>query len=171
MTPVRPALLVLSGLPGTSKTTLAREVCRRIRAVHLRVDAVEAALTRCGLDPGPSGYAVAHELARGNLALGTPVVVDAVCAVAEARQGWAATARDAGALLVQVGTVLGDAEEHRRRVEGRRADLDGHRVPTWQDVVDRRWDPWDELRDGPRTVVDTTVTEDAVRRVLTLIGE
>lgn len=171
MTGTRPTLLVLSGLPGTGKTTVAREVCRRTGAVHLRVDAIETAILRSGVDPGAAGYVVAHEVARGNLALGTSVVVDAVCAVAEARQGWATTAREAGADLVQVGTALADAAEHRRRVERRTADLAGHAVPGWQEVVDRPWDAWDDERDGPRTLVDATVTEDAVRRVLALLAE
>lgn len=37
-------LIVLSGLPGTSKTTIARELARQLGAVHVRIDTIEQAL-------------------------------------------------------------------------------------------------------------------------------
>ena len=39
-----PALVVLAGLPGVGKTTLARGAARRLGAAYLRVDTVEHAL-------------------------------------------------------------------------------------------------------------------------------
>jgi predicted kinase len=81
----RPVLLALSGRPGTGKTTVAREVCRRIGACYLRVDAAETALSKIGATVGVGGYAVLHELAVSNLLVGNTVVVDAVNAVAQAR--------------------------------------------------------------------------------------
>jgi predicted kinase len=36
-------LFALSGLPGTSKTTIARLLARRLCAVHVRVDTIEQA--------------------------------------------------------------------------------------------------------------------------------
>jgi predicted kinase len=37
-------LLILGGLPGTGKTTIARELARKLRAVHVRIDSIEQAL-------------------------------------------------------------------------------------------------------------------------------
>ena len=130
----RAVLVVLSGRPGTGKTTVAREVARRLGACYLRVDAAETALARVVADVGVGGYAVVHELAVSNLLLGATVVVDAVNPVAEARASWREAATRAGAALVNVETALPDREEHRRRVETRVADIPGHVVPTWEDV-------------------------------------
>jgi hypothetical protein len=40
---------------------------------------------------------------------------------------------------------------HRRRVESRVADIAGHRLPTWQEVLERDYRAWDR----PRLVIDT----------------
>ena len=159
--------VVLAGRPGTGKTTLARRVAAELRAAYVRVDAVETAVIRCGLarpPVGPVGYVVAHEITRGTLELGTSVVVDAVNPVPEARTGWRYLAR-IGRLVV-LETVLGDPAEHRRRVEPRRPDLADQVVPTWDDVESGEYVPWDERRDGPRSVVDMTDTDLGVAAAL-----
>lgn len=164
--PPPPVLMVVSGRPGTGKTTLAKEVCRRWKACYLRVDAAETALNRTGIEVGIAGYAVVHEIAVANLQLGITVVVDAVNGVPEARTAWHATAGRAHARLVLVETSLADVAEHRRRVESRLADIPGHMVPTWHDVQNDGWTAWDEDRDGTRLLVDTNDARAAVQAVI-----
>ena len=101
-----------------------------------------------------------------NLLLGAAVVVDAVNPVAEARASWREAADRGGVRLVNVETVLQDREEHRRRVESRSADIQGHVVPTWEDVERGEWQPWDVERDGERLLVDTTDVSSAVAQVV-----
>lgn len=160
----------MSGRPGTGKTTIAREVCRRLGACYLRVDAAETALARTGAAVGVGGYAVVQELAVSNLLLGNTVVVDAVNPVSDARRSWRDAARRTGVPLVSLETVLPDREEHRRRVERRVADIPDHQVPTWEDVQRGEWSAWDEARDGPRLLVDATDTAAAVAVVLSAVG-
>jgi len=162
-----PSLVVLAGHPGTGKTTLARRLAAALRAAYLRIDAIETAVVRSGLaEPpvGPVGYVIAHELAAASLSVGTSVVVDAVNPVAEARAGWLGLGR-MGRLRV-LETVVPDVAEHRRRVERRRPDLPGQRVPTWAEVTADGYVAWDESRDGPHTVVDMTDTEAGVAAAL-----
>lgn len=164
-------LVVLAGRPGTGKTTLSRLVAGRLGAALLRVDAVEAVVVRCGLAEPPVGvvgYAVAHEVAASTLRVGTPVVVDAVNPVPQARSGWRGLAAGAGARLVVVELTTSDVAEHRRRVEARVSDLDGLTVPTWQEASEGGYVPWDEERDGPRLLLDTS---DGVERLVAQVLE
>lgn len=152
--------MVIGGLPGVGKTTLARAVAGRLPAVHLRIDAFEVALVRQGLVPdhahvGPHGHALALAAADTCLAAGTDVAVDAVFDVAAAREPWAALARRRGTVVRWVRLVCSDSGEHRRRVEQRTPDLGGHLVPDWAAVTGRAVDDWTE----PHTVVDTAAPD------------
>jgi hypothetical protein len=71
-------LIVLAGLPGVGKTTIARELARTLPAVHVRVDSIEQALRRTGLAVEEEGYVVAHAIAADNLRAGLTVVADCV---------------------------------------------------------------------------------------------
>lgn len=159
-------LTVISGRPGTGKTTLATSLARRLRSCYLRVDAAETALRRTGLPVGIEGYAVIHELAVSNLLIGVDVVVDAVNAVPEARAGWREAAHRGRARLLQVETWLPDQLEHRRRVEARTADIPDHQVPSWGEVESQAWSPWEAERDGPRTLIETSDSHQALIALL-----
>src|SRR4051794_7903574 len=92
-TSVAPALLVVvSGLPGTAKSAVAGVLARRLGAPHLSIDVVEEALLAAGCPSGWTTGVAAYEavgaLAAENLALGLPVVVDAVNDSDAARQTW-----------------------------------------------------------------------------------
>ena len=147
-------LIILGGLPGTGKTTIARALATRLGAFHLRIDTIEQALRSAGAlsdDIGPLGYVVAYRVAEDNLRLGATVIADSVNPIRITRDAWRATAERAGTPLVEVEVVCSDPTEHRRRVETRQADIDGFRLPTWADVVSRDYEPWEELN----IVVDT----------------
>lgn len=152
----------MCGLPGSGKTTLASALAAQLPAAYLRVDAIETPLMLAGVDVGPLGYQVVQELAASNLALGIQVVVDLVNPLPETRRLWRELAARTASTLVVFECMVPDAAEHRRRVEARRPDLPGQVVPTWDEVTGRNYVPWDEVRDGHRTIVDMTDTATAL---------
>jgi predicted kinase len=63
-------LIILGGLPGAGKTTIARELARQIGAVHLRIDSIEQAIRDSEVLSRPlndAGYRVANVVADDNI--------------------------------------------------------------------------------------------------------
>lgn len=141
-------LIVVSGLPGTGKSTVAAALAGHINAVHLSVDDAEDALLGAGLPPGfrtgVAAYEAVRAAAQQNLSLGHHVVVDAVNDSEDARATWvrAATATRVGLRFVVL--LPPPAREHRRRLEHRTRALSHVPEPTWEQVRARAasYAPW-----------------------------
>lgn len=157
-------LIVLSGLPGTGKTTIARGVAMAMTAMHLRIDTIEQALRDAGVKVEGEGYGVGYGIAEDNLQVGRTVIADCVNPWPLTRDAWRAVAVRTGVRAIDVEVVCSDAAEHRRRVESRAADIAGHRLPTWTEVVERDYRPWST----ERLVIDSGVLDEGecVRRIV-----
>jgi len=83
-------LIILGGLPGTGKTTIARELARQLGAVHVRIDSIEEAILDSGVWSSPindAGYRVGYAVAADNLRIGRTVIADSVKRSDEPRPG------------------------------------------------------------------------------------
>ena len=162
-------LIALGGLPGVGKSALARSLAQRIGAVHLRIDTIEQAMRNAGFTvSGPEGYLAARDLAEDNLRVGRTVIVDSVNPLAITRAYWRETAARLAAELLEIEVVCSDEVQHRRRVESRVTDIPGLVLPTWQQVLDRRYEPWTAAH-----VIDTagrTVEESASEAEAIVLG-
>lgn len=125
-------LIVFGGLPGVGKTTIARDLARRMGAVFLRIDSIESALRESGrLAAGveDAGYRAACAVAEDNLRGGRIVIADCVNPLRLTRDAWRAVAARAAAGILEVEVVCSDTAEHpppRRRARYRLCRRDGH---------------------------------------------
>jgi len=164
-------LIAFGGLPGTGKTTVAQTLARRLAAVYLRIDTLEQAFIASGngkADIGATGYLAAYAVAGDNLRLGLTVVADSVNSSHITRSAWTNVAFDAGVQIFEIELVCSDAAMHRQRVEGRKADIPGFRLPTWASVLERQYEPWESVHlvlDTAKVSVQQAV-EAIVQRVL-----
>jgi predicted kinase len=164
-------MIIFAGLPGTGKTTIARELARQIHAVYLRIDTIEQGVRESGLvkqEMNEVGYLVAYAVAEENLRLGRVVIADSVNPLQLTRDAWVDVAKRADAQCTEVEIVCSDQETHRRRLETRSADVHGLKL-SWQEVLDRKYHAWNRKH----IVIDTagkSATESVreLRRKLTL---
>ena len=164
MTPDAPTLYIFAGLPGSGKSTLAQRLAQELRCAYLRIDTVEQALRDlCSCDVQGEGYRLSYRVATDNLRLGVSVVADSCNPIELTRREWEQVAREAHARHLNIEIICADAVEHRRRVESREATVPGLRLPTWDEVENRKY----EESTVERIVIDTSGSiEDCVVELL-----
>ncbi|MCL1533831.1 AAA family ATPase [Xanthomonas nasturtii] len=148
------ALVVFGGLPGVGKSSIAQALLTQCTAFYLRIDTIEQALRDSGAlanDVGPAGYMTAYALAEANLQPGHVVVADCVNPLPVTREAWRDVARRTRSRLLEIEVVCSDRTVHRQRVESRRSDVVGLRVPDWSCVLAHDYVAWAE----PHWVIDS----------------
>ena len=163
-------LIILGGLPGTGKTTIARELARQLGALYLRIDSIEQAIRDFRAVSKPvddAGYCIAYVVAEDNLRLGRTVVADSVNPVEVTRDAWTAVAKRVPVRAVEIEVICSDLNEHRRRVEARTTEISGLRVPTWEAVISREYHAWNR----EHFVIDTATrtVEQSVEMILSML--
>jgi predicted kinase len=150
-------LIVVSGLPGSGKSTVADGLSRRLSIPVFSVDPIEAAMWRNGIAKSQTGiaaYEVAAALADEHLRLGHSVIIDAVNPIEAPRAGWRTLAAKHKAGMKIIECVCANEAIHRQRIEARRRNIDGMPEVTWSRVLERRaeYQPWTD----PRLTLDTS---------------
>nr|WP_283161050.1 AAA family ATPase [Xanthomonas nasturtii] len=147
-------MVVFGGLPGVGKSSIAQALLTQCTAFYLRIDTIEQALRDSGAlanDVGPAGYMTAYALAEANLQPGHVVVADCVNPLPVTREAWRDVARRTRSRLLEIEVVCSDRKLHRQRVESRRSDVVGLRVPDWSCVLAHEYVAWAE----PHWVIDS----------------
>ena len=172
-------LVVVGGLPATGKTTVARAAAGRIDAAYVRIDTIEQAIARFAARETSGeelhhavtwglGYDVAYAVAKDLLRQGSHVFAECVNPMKITRDAWREVAETAGAHLVEVELVCSDPTEHERRATVRTVDIPDLVLPTWADILEREYEPWDRSH----VVLDTAgkSAEDTIAALCEALG-
>ncbi len=150
---MKPILFILSGLPASGKSSLAKLIAREYCAVWLRIDTIEQALRDlCKYEVEGEGYRLAYRVAADILTTGMNIVADSCNPWDLTRREWDMVASENGAIALNIEVVCSDKDEHRRRVETRESQVAGLKLPTWEEVESREYHAWS----GERIIIDTS---------------
>jgi predicted kinase len=154
-------VILVSGLPGSGKSTVAEAAAEKLRLPIFSVDPIESSIVKSGIrrsfETGLAAYLVAETLAAEQLSLGLSVIIDAVCPVREARLMWHNLADEQNSILIIIECVLA-RDLHKTRIESRVRNMHGIPEVTWSDVEDLRTEylAWEE----ERLILDTSNTRE-----------
>ena len=149
-------VIVISGLPGSGKSTVAESIAQRLLLTIFSVDPIESSIIKSGIarsfETGLAAYFVAETLAEEQLRTGISVIIDAVNPVKEARGMWRNVSTAHNAKLILIECVL-DRHLHQQRIENRVRGMYGIPEVTWVDVENqcRGYQTWEE----DRLILDT----------------
>ena len=144
-------LIIVSGLPGTGKSTLAEAVGRYFGIPVFAKDWLEASLLQSGLKStdesrslGHAGYELLTVLTRRQLMLGQSVIVDSVAATKTIRAEWRKLAKRYQAEWRVIECVCSNESIHQARLNVRRRRIPGWHELEWSEVerVKRHYIPW-----------------------------
>ena len=154
----RPVAILVAGVPGAGKSTLAEGLARELRAAVFSTDWQLGALTPFRVLTDENMVPLAEMMLVGALArqlqLGLDVVLDVPGHEVEVRARYQRVAESLGARFVGVECVCSEPQVHQSRVEGRDRGIPGWRptVP-WTHVqrMQGLWEAWPE----PHPVLDS----------------
>lgn len=142
-------LIILGGLPGVGKSTIAKKLCENLKAVYLRIDSIEQAIKEAAVhNPNglkeviAEGYMTAYAIAKDNLEIGLTVVTDSVNSIAITREDYQNIANSLNKPFLEIELICSDQTKHQHRVETRTSSIPNQKLPTWQDVLNREYEPW-----------------------------
>lgn len=142
---MNPLLIIFSGLPRTGKTSIAKRLAQKYGATYFRLDTIEQTLRDvCSYNVQGEGYRITHRIVEDNLKLRNHVVVDCCNPWKLTRNEWEDVGKKCNSVSINIEVVCSDEEEHKKRVEKRSNAIAGLILPTWEEVLNREYDPWDK---------------------------
>jgi predicted kinase len=171
-------LIAMAGLPGTGKSAIAELIGARLLKPVVSVDPIESSILRAGIDSdqptGLAAYLVAETIAEFVIQAGHGVIIDAVNAVAPAREQWVNLAARSNDRLKFIEVVCSDLDLHRSRLEARERNLPHLAEPSWNAVEQSldEYSEWSGVSGAvPRLTLDSVEPlDELVERALAFIA-
>jgi len=140
-----PILYIFSGLPGTGKSTLAKNISKELNATYLRIDTIEQGIRDlCNFNVQGEGYRLVYKIIEDNLKIGNNVVSDQCNPINLTRNEFNNIALKNNCIYLNIEIICSDKNEHKNRIVNRKSEIDNLKLPTWEEINNRQFETWEE---------------------------
>jgi predicted kinase len=163
-------LYIFSGLPGTGKSTLSKIIAQKYNAVYIRIDTIEQGIRElCNFNVQGEAYSLSYKIAEDNLKIGHNVVADSCNPINLTRKEWENIAIKNNCKYINIEIMCSNENEHKKRIETRENEIEGLKLPTWEEIIKRKYDLWED----ERIIIDTSNKniEESIKELVIKIEE
>ncbi|ARN74025.1 AAA family ATPase [Oceanicoccus sagamiensis] len=164
-------IVIIGGIPGTGKTTLATLLSKKIRAAYFNKDNIEAAVLRSGISNRDNlngvGYKIMSELALSEIHHGRSVILDCIASSERVLRFWPNLVNQR---IKYIECICSDDTLHRMRIDTRVREIEGWYELKWNDIqnIKKAYQPFSESR----LILDSVDSvEDNLTKALAYIRE
>lgn len=133
---MNPTLIVIGGLPGTGKSTLANALSKRMNVPVFSKDDLEAAVARKGLASNKKmlgvGYEIMEALSKRSLENNNSAIFDFIASRSRVEELWPSLLESN---FKYIACICSNQEIHKERVCVRERSIPGWYELTWQDIL------------------------------------
>lgn len=143
------SIIIIGGIPGTGKTTIANALSKKIDAPVFTKDLLEAAIVRSGIvstgELKGVGYELLAVLAKNELNLGRSAILDCIASSNSIKRFWSGLTNQR---VKYIECVCSNRELHKTRIESRVRGIPGWYEITWNDIlkIEGSYHPCSETR-------------------------
>ena len=133
---MNPTLIIIGGIPGTGKSTLAKALSRELKVPVFSKDELEASIVRAGLSEAKDmrgvGYEIMATLARNQIETGNSAIFDFIASSNRVINLWPDLLFES---YIYIECICSDEKIHKDRIEERIRPIEGWYELCWDDVV------------------------------------
>jgi predicted kinase len=124
---------------------LAKNISKILKAVYIRIDTIEQGIRDlCKFDVQAEGYRLAYKIVEDNLKIGNNVISDQCNPINLTRKEWNEVAIKNNCKYMNIEVLCSNKEEHKNRIENRKAEVENLKLPSWKEVMEREYESWNE---------------------------